>query len=342
VYALAGLAAGAVLLAGCSTLDLTKISLPGMEKTKPAKMIEVWTDTVLHQSGQPTLRGFGGRIMFYGKDEKKSIKVEGRLTVYVFDAAEEDAGSATPERKFIFPVDQLAKHYSQSKLGHSYSFWLPWDEVGGLQRELVLLSRFEATSGEMVMGDAVRQTLPGMLPKSAKNAKAKGGDADVRDFNAARAHSEGVRQVSHEAPLEDAGQSPAAARPAATETMANTVTIDIPVNASVGAGGEPVPLAAAPLIVRTGASDATNRSPQAAAATSDRPANEAAKEASPSTGSAPSRFPARRVPFVPPWRDPNRKQPLPASWQSPPQPTLRSDSSGAGTDTNSNAGPKSN
>ena len=328
------LAACTMLLAGCTTLDLTKVSLPGLEKPKPAKMIDVWTDTVLHQSGEPTLRGFGGRIMFYGKDEKKSIKVEGRLTVYVFDAAEEERGNAMPERKFIFPADQLPKHYSQSKLGHSYSFWLPWDEVGGVQRDLVLLSRFEAISGEMVLGNEVRQTLPGMLTKSAKNAKSNGGEA-----NAAGAipPTEGVRQVSHEAPIETAGQP----QPAATDTMANTVTIEIPANASVGSGGEPALLPAAPLLVRTTASDASNRGPQAAA-TSDRPASEAAQQASPSTGSAPPRFPARRAPFAPPWRDPTRKQPLPAPWQSAPQSIPRSDSTSAGTDTNSTAAPKPN
>jgi hypothetical protein len=302
-------------------MDLSKVALPGMEKTKPVKMIEVWTDTVLHQTGQATIRGFGGRIMFYGKDEKKSIKVEGRLTVYVFDAVEQETGTAIPERKFIFPVDQLRKHYSQSKLGHSYSFWLPWDEVGGQQRDLVLLSRFESTGVEMIMGDAVRQRLPGMLPKSASGAKPK------RNETGAMQPAEGVRQVSHETPLEPARASGTEPQPATAETMANTVTIDIPANASVAAGGSPAP---------------ADRARQSAPATSDRPATEAAKETSPSTGSPPSRFPARRAAFVPPWRDPTRTQPLPASWPSAPQPTPRSDSTGAGKDTNSIGVPNSN
>jgi hypothetical protein len=325
-HSIAVLAAAAVLLAGCSTLDLTKISLPGLEKPRPAKFVDVWTDTILHQSGQSSVRGFGGRIMFYAKDEKKAIKVDGKLTVYVFDAAEQDAGMAIPERKYVFPAEQLPKHYSESKLGHSYSVWLPWDEVGGPQRNLVLLSRFEAVTGEMIMGDPVRQTLPGMLPQSAAKAHATGNETKAAGLDPGRPAAEGVRQVSHEAPVEAGPPQPARA-----DTMANTVTIDIPINSSVG-GGESAAVPAA----QTAVPDRS--APRPSPATSDRSATETA----PSTGSAPPRFPVRRVPFAPPWRDPNWRRPFPASWPSAPQPTPRSDSNNAGKDSNSIAEPKSN
>lgn len=317
------LATAALLVVGCSTLDLSKISLPGLEKPRPTKVVDVWTDTILHQSGQASVRGFGGRLMFYGKDEKKAIKVEGKLTVYVFDAVEQDTGLAIPERKYVFPTEQMPKHYSESKLGHSYSVWLPWDEVGGVQRDLVLLSRFEATTGEMIMGDPVRQTLPGMLPKPAAKAGAIGSETKGASLNLGGPAAEGVRQVSHEVPVE-AG----AARPPRTDSMANTVTIDIPINSSVGGepGTVPAPQAAAPGRCLP------------APATSDRSATETA----PSTSSPPPRFPVRRVPFVPPWRDPNWRQPFPASSPSGPQSTPRSDSSNAGKDSNLIVEPKSN
>ncbi len=130
---------------------------------KPDKIIALWSDTVLTQTGRPPIRGFGGRLMFYEGKKEEPIKVEGTLVVYAFDETDRDANNTRPDRKYVFTPQQLPLHYSKSKIGHSYSVWLPWDEVGGLQKEITLIVRFQPKEGAVAISDPCRQLLPGRI-----------------------------------------------------------------------------------------------------------------------------------------------------------------------------------
>ncbi|MCS7237185.1 MAG: hypothetical protein NZ899_02805 [Thermoguttaceae bacterium] len=128
----------------------------------PMHMVDVWTDTVLSEPGQKPLRGFGGRIMFFEHPDDKPIVVDGTLTVYVF----EDENAAEPQTKplcrYVFLPEHLRQHYSRSKLGHSYSVWIPVDELGSPRRRLMIIARFEdAQTGQVIVSRPVRKTLPG-------------------------------------------------------------------------------------------------------------------------------------------------------------------------------------
>ncbi len=130
----------------------------------PTKIVAIWTDAVLHQPGRPPTRGFGGRLMFYGPDESNPIKVDGTLVVYAFDEEGRSPTDVKPDRKYVFPPDQFARHYSKSKLGHSYSIWIPWDEVGGPRKEISLIARFIPKNGAAIVSGQSRQILPGVAP----------------------------------------------------------------------------------------------------------------------------------------------------------------------------------
>ena len=149
------LLAAAVGLSGCAPFDLRKdIPWPtgDIDDPKaPTKVVAIWTDTVLHQPGKPATRGFGGRLMFYGQDESTPIKVNGTLVVYGFDEEGRSPSDVKPDRKYVFPADQLPRHYSKSRLGHSYSVWVPWDAVGGPRKEISLIVRFIPTKGVAVV-----------------------------------------------------------------------------------------------------------------------------------------------------------------------------------------------
>ncbi len=71
-----------------------------------------------------------------------------------------------PARKYVFRAEELAGHYSESKLGHSYSFWVPWDRVGGPQRQVSLIARFKSAQGGVVMSEMTRHLLPGAQPSA--------------------------------------------------------------------------------------------------------------------------------------------------------------------------------
>lgn len=136
----------------------------------PVRMVGVWADTVYTQAGQKPQRGFGGRIMFYEREEKDPIIVDGQLVIYAFDESKRDPTDNKPTRRYVFPADQMPVHKSKSELGTSYSFWLPWDEVGGPKTEISLICRFEPTAGGVISSEQTRHLLPGTTPTTSTAA----------------------------------------------------------------------------------------------------------------------------------------------------------------------------
>ena len=158
---------GLLLLSGCAKFHLHESLVlfeEDPEPETPQRMAAAWTETVLHKAGQPSVRGFGGRLVFYGDEKGPPILVDGQLTVYGFDDENPSPNNPEPEKKFVFPQANIAEHQSESALGPSYSFWLPWDAVGGRQRQISLVARFEDASGSVVMSRSAHVTLPGKTP----------------------------------------------------------------------------------------------------------------------------------------------------------------------------------
>lgn len=143
-------------------------------KPLPDRILAVWSDSVLHQKGLPGVRGFGGRIYFYQKENTDPIEVDGSLAVYVFDADDISPATQQPLRKFVFTPDQFASHMSKTSIGPSYSVWLPWSEVGGPQLRLSLIARFEGREGGSTVSDPTIKLLPGISKEDAlAKSKAK-------------------------------------------------------------------------------------------------------------------------------------------------------------------------
>jgi hypothetical protein len=162
------LTAALIYATGCSTFDLKKgipwgAGLNG-EFTAPMKVMPVWTDTVMYQSGKAPIRGFGGRMFFHKDENGDPVKVKGTLEVYAFDEAGRAPNDSRPTRKYVFTPEQFQKHYSKSEIGHSYSVFIPWDEHGGEQKHLTLIARFVPDGSPLVLSEPSRQSLPGKPP----------------------------------------------------------------------------------------------------------------------------------------------------------------------------------
>ena len=155
-------------LTGCSSFNLKKKIpwQPGKDGSNepPVKIVAVWTDTVMTTGANIPTRGFGGRLMFYDREDGEPIKVDGTLTVYAFEDAKQPSSRTAPDRKYVFKAEQFAKHYSKSQVGHSYSVWLPWDAIGGPKKQISFIVRFTPTKGHSVLGEMSRQLLPGIEP----------------------------------------------------------------------------------------------------------------------------------------------------------------------------------
>lgn len=157
---------GALIYAtGCSTFDLKKgipwgAGLNG-EFSAPMKVMPVWTDTVMYQAGRPPVRGFGGRLFFHKDENGDPVKVKGTLEVYAFDEAGRMPNDSRPTRKYVFTPEQFQKHYGKSDIGHSYSVFIPWDEHGGEQKRITLITRFVPEGAPLVISEPSQQSLPG-------------------------------------------------------------------------------------------------------------------------------------------------------------------------------------
>ena len=102
------------------------------------------------------------RVYFYNREQKEPMEVDGQLIVYAFDATKQQGGIPVPEKKYVFTADQLPSHHSKTEMGHSYSVWLPWDEIGGPSRHVTLITRFEGRESGVVVSDPVHKMLPGV------------------------------------------------------------------------------------------------------------------------------------------------------------------------------------
>jgi hypothetical protein len=143
-------------------------------KPLPDRILAVWTDSVLHQPNQPGVRGFGGRVYFYAKEDTDPIDVDGSLAVYVFDADDINVSGQKPLRKFVFTADQFNEHMSKTSIGPSYSVWLPWGEIGGPPRRLSLIARFEGRDGGTTISDPTIKLLPGVPLQEHSDAEMAG------------------------------------------------------------------------------------------------------------------------------------------------------------------------
>lgn len=157
------------ITSGCSSLKAPSMSVSKVMWWKadkadpqvPARLVSTWTDTILNVPGQQSKRGFGGRIMFFTREGKEPVPVDGQLVVYAYDESDGNPSTAEPTRRYIFPAAQFVKHQSESSLGPSYSVWLPWDEVGGSMKNVSLIARFEPRGGPLIVGDQTSHLLPG-------------------------------------------------------------------------------------------------------------------------------------------------------------------------------------
>ena len=127
----------------------------------PTNMVAIWTDSVYSEPGQAALRGLGGRVYFYDA-QHRTIQVDGKLVVYAYDDSQPGSEEQRePTRKFVFDAEQVAKQFSPSEFGPSYSVWIPWDEIGNAKAKLSLIPVFTTSDGDQVVGEQARHVLPG-------------------------------------------------------------------------------------------------------------------------------------------------------------------------------------
>ena len=135
----------------------------------PVKVVDMWNSYAQTTSEGTVVRGMAGRVHFYDNPrESHAVKVDGNLTVYVFDGNETDPAHTKPLKIFQFKAETLAQHHSYKKsVGHSYTFFLPIDEIGGEEKSLCIITRFDdrLEKDTFVMTHPVSTMLAGRKPQ---------------------------------------------------------------------------------------------------------------------------------------------------------------------------------
>ncbi len=222
----------AIVSSGCSKFDMQRNIPWGAGKdgefSSAMRVVAMWQDTILHQEGKPSIRGFGGRVFFYSGNGEKPIKTSGTLEVYAFVEDGREAIDTKPDRKYVFTPDQFKEHYSPKKpLGHSYSFWLPWDETGGPQLQITLVARFTPIAGgETVVSEQTHHALPGRDAPLAEKVKYRH-KSPSRNLQIADREPE-ANLVDYQEPLQPYPGSGLDMPPGTIHTRMKTTTIDLP------------------------------------------------------------------------------------------------------------------
>lgn len=165
------------------------------KKVVPDRILAIWTDTVLRQPNQPGVRGFGGRVFFYQKEQNDPIEVDGKLVVFVFDADDQDPENQKPLRKYVIEADDFSKHMSKTSIGPAYSVWLPWGDTKGPSMKLSIITKYEGREGGTTLSDPTIKLLPGVESKSRRNSVSPSDKPQVE--SAMAQSSEGVQPASH-------------------------------------------------------------------------------------------------------------------------------------------------
>lgn len=131
----------------------------------PVKLATTWSPDTLTQIGKTPTRGFGGRVFFYN-EKSEAVPVDGTLIVHAFD--ESMKGEKGGVKRFEFTPEQFTKKFSQTDMGASYSFWIPWDAVGGNQKEISMVTSFKTVEGKLVQGTPAKILLPGLTESRSK------------------------------------------------------------------------------------------------------------------------------------------------------------------------------
>lgn len=133
----------------------------------PVRLAATWTPDTLIQTGRTPTRGFGGRLYFFD-ERSRIVPVEGTLSVHGFDDKETDPKARV--KPFEFTPEQFTQHFSNGDLGASYSVWIPWDAVGGEQKNISLVATFKTKEGKIVQGIPASVVLPGRSDPTASVA----------------------------------------------------------------------------------------------------------------------------------------------------------------------------
>ncbi len=163
------------LFGGCNSVpapqSFKEIFVEEKPKT-PQRMAGFWNCYSQTSEDGSVLRGVGGRVLFYPDNKsKKPVKVDGEMTVFLFNAENELPELSKPFRQAIFKPETIELHYRKDDNGlNGYEFFIPVDSIDNEEMNLLVLAKFiDKRKGESISSSSTPLVLIGK-PKTPKKS----------------------------------------------------------------------------------------------------------------------------------------------------------------------------
>lgn len=165
---------------GCAGLQISNLSSFTFAKYQTAdakhpavNIITMWQAAEgPGRNGVPT-RGFVGQILFFGMDPAP-LAVDGKVRIYLFDDHGTVQEQSRPMHEFDFDSKAWAAHLQVSRVGATYTVFLPYPRDDFHEAKCSLRLRFTPTTGTTLYSDPMTVVLPGpaLKPQTASAATA--------------------------------------------------------------------------------------------------------------------------------------------------------------------------
>lgn len=158
--------------AGCQLLSGAKLAaIPTADAEHPVvEIICVW------QPGEGTgmdglpARGFAGQILFFAMGEKSSVRVDGKVRVYVFDDQGTPEEQEVPIHQFDFDAKAFQSFLTQTNMGAAYQLFIPYTRKGSHNAACTLRVRYTPDDGGSVYSKMATINLPGTTPRKPEQS----------------------------------------------------------------------------------------------------------------------------------------------------------------------------
>ena len=134
-----------LLCVGCTTVTPPKTLLLKERPKTPGRMETYWqVYSQANLAGDMPLRCVGGRIHFYSnKNASEPVKVNGDLTIFLFDANDPVPLHSVPVQQAVYKKEVLSAFHRKDSMGiNGYDFLVPVDELGSEERDLQVIAVF--------------------------------------------------------------------------------------------------------------------------------------------------------------------------------------------------------
>lgn len=200
---LGGLLAATLLAGGCSGRSVLGFdrapASPGVI-TNVTEVLSLWQEGEGNgEDGLPT-RGFAGQIMFFGGRDAASQRIDGDVSIYVFD--DRGADPSKPLHVFNFVDGAFDQFRHESKMGTTYQLFVPYTRDTIARATCSLRVKF-SHGQHKVMSDAADVVLAG--PSDDEDAPALGTTIQTATYEAGKRPAElGPATTTASIPREDA------------------------------------------------------------------------------------------------------------------------------------------